>query len=232
MGPLRRRSFICCQACVFHISAGRPTPMTVTSFSSFACWRRLAGSRMRPACPATPPRRWRTESAARHGFHHAFFGQKCGNALHSSSGNATRQSSSQRVTMKVPAHGLAEFGREIEPPLVVDGIAVLADQHFQPPSSRHMGEFPHFYPLCPTSVSIIRGVPVKINPFSVKVFDAEPFLTVSKHVSGRIFFGNRSVSPHGRAKGHVGGRFAGVQTDKQQKRRAPEKVPAPACRKR
>ena len=46
-----------------------------------------------------------------------------------------------------------------------------------------MGEFPHFYPLCPTSVSIIRGVPVKINPFSVKVFDAEPFLTVSKHVS-------------------------------------------------
>ena len=198
MGPLRRRSFICCQACVFHISAWRPTPMTVTSFSSFACWRRLLvrrrlhGGGVQKALHVT-------------GFHHAFFGQKCGNALPFVFRKRHQTVVQPAGDDESAAHGLAEFGREIEPPLVVDGIAVLADQHFQPPPSRHMGEFPHFYPLCPTSVSIIRGAPVKINPFSVKVFAVEPFLTVSKHVSGRIFFGNRSVSPHGRAKDTLAG---------------------------
>ena len=118
MGPLRRRSFICCQACVFHISAWRPTPMTVTSFSSFACWRRLAGSRMRPCLSgdASTAVAYRKRCTSRD-FTMLFSDRSAEMRSHSSSGNATRQSSSQRVTMKVPPMASRNLGGKLSLPL-------------------------------------------------------------------------------------------------------------------
>ena len=147
MGRLRRRSFICCQACVFHISAWRPTPMTVTSFP--ACMLAQVGGQQ--DAPLLVRRRLHGGGgyeSARHGDFTMLFSdrvRKCAPICLPETPPDSRQPAGDDESRPWP-RGIWAGN---EPSLVIDGIAVLADQHFQPPPSRHMGSFhfTHFAPL-------------------------------------------------------------------------------------